>query len=97
MKTKILLTLAAALLATATYSLYAGTGANLLTGRAPAKAATAPSPRVVTGTEPADRMNHAKCLLNGTPKNIAMPGSQATMTCCGQTVATCPAGVGCGK
>jgi hypothetical protein len=122
MKTKILLTIAAVLVATAAYNLYAGTGANLLKGSDPAKVTAAPlnqvvainyktpseTPRfvpransnpikVVAGTEQADSMKNVKCQLNGTPKNIAMAGPNATMSCCGQTVATCPTSVACGK
>lgn len=122
MKTKILLTLAVAILATATYNLYAGTGANLLRGVDPQKATAVPNNEVITinyttpaetprfvaraqsnptkvvaGTEQADSMKTVKCPLNGTPKNIAMAGPNATMACCGKTVATCSVSTACGK
>jgi hypothetical protein len=39
----------------------------------------------------------AKCAVLGSPRAVSAAGSAARTACCGQTIASCPTTLGCGK
>ncbi len=102
MKTKVLLTIGAVLLAAATYNLNADTGATFLTKHNPTNAALL-TPRAVGNVSKivvasgADNTKGTKCPLIGTPRSIEAASKKARMACCNMMLADCSTTAMCGK